>query len=273
MSSPAPMPIPREHGAWGMLLQPFGAALIVAWQWNWAIPAALAAVVVAFVLREPLLVLARQRWLWRDPHPETAAARQALAWELPLLGVLGGLLLWRLPPMPVLALGGLAVAMTLLAVWATLKNKQRAVWLQVLSGFCLSTTALFAALAATGGFPWWAPWLWLLLALHSTAAIFVVHARLAARMSAKKNARPRVKDAVAPQALQFGLAGMAVPLYLPFALPILFSAAMLTWEALRLRKPEVLTEPLRRVGFRMLAIALAHTALTIAALRLPIHHI
>ncbi|MEZ5355442.1 MAG: YwiC-like family protein [Bryobacteraceae bacterium] len=263
-------PIPREHGAWGMLLQPFAAAVIVSREWNWLVVAALASVLLSFLIREPLLILARQRWIWRDPHPETSEARRSLLWLTPALGALGVVLLWRLPPVPVLMLTGVAISMTVLAVWAAIRNKQRAIWVQVLGAFALSTTALFAALAATGSIPLWSLWVWFLLSLHSAAAIFVVHARLAARMAAKKPAGSpgaATRDAARMQVGQLALAAVVAAIAGgAMALPIAVSGVLLLIEALRLRRPEVLDEPLRRVGFRMLTIALLHTALTIAVL-------
>ena len=68
-------PLPREHGAWGMLLQPFAAAAVVAAEWTPALGAALGAMLAVFLAREPLLVLARQRWVWREPRPETEIGR------------------------------------------------------------------------------------------------------------------------------------------------------------------------------------------------------
>jgi hypothetical protein len=260
---------PREHGAWGMLLQPFAAAAILARQWGFEIAAGLIAVLLVFFLREPLLVLARQRWLWRDPHPESAIARRCLLWQVPALGLLGYVLLARLPAAPVLALGGTAGLLTVVAVWAALRNRQRAIWLQVVGAFALSTTSLLAALTAVGTIPPWSVRLWLLLSLHSAAAIFVVHARLAARLSAKTGAPPEAaaKKAIAVQLIQLAFAAAVAILAIPaLAIPIVASAVLLLIEAVRLRRPDALNEPLRRVGFRMLAIAILHTVVTIVLL-------
>ena len=54
--------IPREQGAWAMLLQPFIAALLVYHKLTWQVVPALAVVVLVFLVRDPLTVLARQPW-------------------------------------------------------------------------------------------------------------------------------------------------------------------------------------------------------------------
>src|SRR5581483_11660514 len=85
--------IPRAHGAWAMLLQPFVAALLVYHRVSWAVRPALAAVVLVFLIRDPPTILARQKWVWRGERPESAVARRYLAVEFLLLAMSGGLLL------------------------------------------------------------------------------------------------------------------------------------------------------------------------------------
>ena len=75
------IPLPREHGAWGLLLQPFAAGAILANHWTWHMFAALGLVLCGFLLREPLTILARQRFVWRTLNPQTAAAARWCAAE------------------------------------------------------------------------------------------------------------------------------------------------------------------------------------------------
>ena len=75
-----------------MLLQPFAAAAVVAAEWTPALGAALGAMLAVFLAREPLLVLARQRWVWREPRPETARARRWLSVELAAAAACGAYL-------------------------------------------------------------------------------------------------------------------------------------------------------------------------------------
>lgn len=178
--------IPREHGAWAMLLQPFIAALIIYHRWNWEILPALAAVILVFLARDPLTVLARQKWVWKTEHPETQTAKRYLAIELPLLAVVGAALSMHWPLWILGLLGIGAAGLTSLAVLMTVKNRQRTVWLQALSAAGLSSSALAACLAISTSLPVWVWWLWALHAAHFLAAILVVHTRLEARIAYRK---------------------------------------------------------------------------------------
>jgi len=234
-----------------MLLTPFVASVILARSWSWQIPLALAAVLLVFLLREPLVVLARHR-------PESAIARRCLMWEMPALALCGLALLRSLPLVPLIVLGAVAAAMTLIAVLAAQANRQRSVVLQVVSSAGLGSTALLAALAATGGIPVWAWWLWGLLSLHGVGAILVVHARLDAK--AARKASPAAWIFPCAQAAAGALLGWKL------AAPMLLSALLTGGELLRLRRPSGLKEPLRNVGFRTLAVALSHAAMTMVVL-------
>lgn len=252
--------LPREHGAWGMLLQPFAAAAILAGQWTPALGAALAAALAVFLMREPMLVLARQRWVWRERHPESARAWWWLVCEAAVAAAAGLYLWFALPRLPLIALGAVAAAMTLAAIFLTLRNRQRSPAFQVAVAAGLGSSCLLAALAATGRLPSWAWLLWVLLTLHSVTAIFVVHARLARRTKQARAAFVRAVRVDAAQLVLGAAAALAAGLYL--AAPMLFSAAL---NALELRRLSVF-EPLTRVGLRTLAVSLAHTALSAAVL-------
>ena len=58
-----------------MLLQPFIGSVIALKSVNQTMFAALICVVLAFLIRSPLLTLARQQWVWREQKPETRSAR------------------------------------------------------------------------------------------------------------------------------------------------------------------------------------------------------
>jgi len=120
----------------------------------------------------------------------------------------------------------------------------------------------------TGGLPAWSWALWALLTLHGIASILVVHTRLDARSRARSGrSSPRAGLATVFQWIQMALAGgVALSAGLLMALPILLSAAVSLAELRKLRAPEALGEPLKKVGQRTLAVALAHTGLVILAL-------
>jgi hypothetical protein len=260
---------PREHGAWPMLLAPFLSALLLARAWHWSVPVALVAVLAAFVLREPLVALGRQRWVWRAEKPESAKARRWLVAELALLAAAGGMLALRWPSGFLLMLGGLAAAMTLLAAWMTARNRQRSASLELASAAGLTSTCLAASLSAIGRVEPWCWLLWALSAAHAAAGIFVVHARLEARIAARA-ARPEPfrfrRPAYAMQLLL--LAGAAVCYRsLPVVSAALALSALVHLATLRsLRNPAALETPLTRVGLRAMALSLVYSALLVYGL-------
>lgn len=265
--------LPREHGAWGMLLQPFLAAAIIGRTWSWLLPVSLLAVLVVFVMREPLLVLARQRWVWRTPHPETEAARRTLWWELPALVGCGLLLLTRIPLPWMAGLGGMAFLLTAGALWMTLKNRQRSVLLQLVSAAGLSASSLLVGYLAAGSMaaPWiW--WVWILHALHSQSGIFAVHARLDA-IAAQRNPEKLGGQAKRAASHAWRLEGVnaAIGAALAFwagwvSVPVFFSVLIHVQSLMRLRNPEALKEPLRKVGLRALAVSIVHSLAVILVL-------
>ncbi len=257
--------LPREHGAWGLLLQPFFSAAILGRKWNWLYIPVLALILTAFVMREPLLILARQRWTWKEPKSESAAARRCLVWQLPLCAGLSAMCLASLPAGPLLILMLVVIAITMLATWMALHNRQRSIALQVLSSLGLASTGLLAALVTARGLPDWSLLLSGLLALHAISSILVVRTRLELRSGAKAHVVLRaawvfqiVVGSIAAGLATFGQPGLAAVVALT-----VFVAA---FELLQLRSPEALAEPLRRVGFRALGTSLAHSAFSVAVL-------
>ncbi len=267
-------PLPREHGAWGLLLQPFVAAVVLARFWDWRLLPALALVVLGFILKDPLVVLARQHWVWRTRNPQTPVAVRWLVYELVAIGICLVPLLPSTPLAPLAILALAALSMTLVAVWFTLRNKQRSVWLQIVSAGGLTTSALLVALLATGQIPGWAWQLWAVLALHAAAAILTVHARLrmkiAARGGAPKRGGPDTNPRLAASWAQGAQVLAAVVCLFSgvalLSLPLLFSAACGWAELYRLRLPATLDEPLKGVGYRALAVSILHSILLICVL-------
>ncbi len=257
--------LPREHGAWSLLLTPFFAALLIAAQLNLSVAAALVAVLAAFLIRTPLVVLARQHWTWRDPRPESAQARQWLSWLLLTLFASAAALIfdWGWPA--ALSIGAGVLALTFAAVWMTVRNRQRTVWFQILSCAGLAFSAVAAARAATGRFPLWAWLLWGLCTLNGAAGVLVVHTRLDALIARKTgvaNNRYRLSAwcAVAISALTaVAIAATGRP---PLALaPALASAA----HAVELHAMNLDTR-LTTVGLRAMTLSIIHALLLAAAL-------
>lgn len=261
-------PLPREHGAWGLLLQPFVAAAVLAKQWDWLLIPALLLVLLGFLVREPLVILARCRWAghsWGD------TARMAVRWlivESVGMALCFLLLCAYLPSAPLCILSAVALVLTLVSVWFTVKNRQRSVALQIVAVGGLGSSAFLAALSSVQALPEWAWWIWGLLTLHGMVAVLCVHARLRLRTATKRSIPSN------PLRMPLGaLIGQAL-LILPAAVwgseriaaVILFSVLLNAMEILRLTKPVESQQPLRQTGFRMLTQSLAHSVVAMAML-------
>lgn len=256
--------LPREHGAWGLLFQPFIAAAVVAGQWTWLYFPALALALLGFLLKEPLIVVVRQRFLWKRETEETG---QAVRWTLILLAGIGIgaaaiIALSRVDGRVFAMLIGAGGVLTVTAVWMTVRNRQRSMALQIASAAGLGSTALLAALVATGSIPGWAWILWAILTAHAVAAIPVVHVRLELKARKIDVAAVTRRWAIGWQVIEAAAAGglMAAGEY-RLAMPLAFSAILNWTELRRLTAPEELAVPVKRVGLRLLAISLIHTAL------------
>src|SRR5262249_46582425 len=101
--------------------------------------------------------------------------------ELLLLAVVSAFLMATWPVALVVALGAGGALLTALAVYMTVKNRQRSIGLQALSAAGLSSSSIAACLAVNGTVPPWAWWFWALHSGYFLAGILVVHARLEAR--------------------------------------------------------------------------------------------
>ncbi|HEX5229915.1 MAG TPA: YwiC-like family protein [Bryobacteraceae bacterium] len=262
--------VPREHGATAMALTPFVVAAILQRQVYWQELVALLAVVVALIIKDPLVVIARQRWVWKQEHPETAAARRTAAVELLLLLACAIPLVltrdWRWLSVLFLTSG----AFTALAVAVNVRNRQRAVWFQVLSAIALTGTSVAACLAGIGTVPGWCWVVWALCAVQAAAGIFVVHARLDARIAARKSERPSDGNRRAAFLFQIVLlVGTAVSAvfghwFLAAALGIAALGYLL--DLRRQRDPASLQMPLKHVGQQALALSITFALLLIAGL-------
>jgi hypothetical protein len=255
---------PREHGAWSLLVTPFVAALLLAGRVNWTVGAALCTVLAMFLLRAPLVTLARQRWVWRDRRAESDEARRWVLWLGPCLAVFGGWLLlewgWA-----AVWMGAAALGLTAGAVWMTARNRQRSAWFQGLSSAGLAFSAVAAARAAMGHFPLWGWVLWGLCGLHGACGVLVVHARLNGIVSRKRGEATGTLRRTAWVGLWVsGLAAVLVLMWKPWvaAAPVLATLA----QGMELRYMD-LDAPLRRVGLRAMTVSIVHALMLVLALR------
>lgn len=264
-SAPARLPLPREHGAWGLLFQPLIASLSLTAAWTWAHVPVLSLLVCAFLVREPLVIWIRHRLLWQRDSAEAAAAGRWAMFLLTAVAVSAGALTLALPAIILAPMLGGGLILSAASVGLTLRNQQRSVLLQAVSATGLTSTPLLVAAAATGTLPDWAWLLWVTLAAHAVAAIPVVHARLqfrahkpSANRLAALSAALQLLQLVAALVLLFG----ANRLWIPFAL----SAFGNGFELLRGRSAAHRGEPLTRVGIRLLLVSLLHTTAAVVVL-------
>jgi len=189
---PAPRYIfPREHGSWGMLLFPLISAAILAKSWTWMLIPAFGAAMAGFLIREPLSVLLRQRYVWKQHRPETDAAKRSLWLFVPIFLASGLALLTTVPLVWLAALALIGSGLTAAYLYAALHNLQRSTLLQLAGSFGLASAAALPWLAAGRPVDRTLLLLMLVHAVHSTGGVLTVHARLEAMMAHRGKADSR----------------------------------------------------------------------------------
>ncbi len=262
--------LPREHGATAMLFTPIVCAAVLSRSWRWSELATLTAAFAALAAKDPMVVLARQRFVWKQWHPETAAAIRWFAGWSVLLAISGMVLLFTWPFTATLLLGLGVAAFSALAIAINVKNRQRSTLFQIASAFALTSSVLATSLSATGTIALWCWWLWLLLALQATAAILVVHARLDARIALRSAAPARESYRRAAQISIVVLvcsAAASVVFHRAFvALALSIAALGYAYDLHRQRNAQSLQLPLKTVGQEALALSSLYAILIIAGL-------
>ncbi len=259
--------LPREHGAWGLVLLPFAAGALLGRLRAGLWPPAVLLLLAGLAIRAPLLELAREVTR-RGGDPRRI--RTALAWvagEALLIGV-SAVRLWpRLSPgWRVGVLGG-GILFTLVAVVVALGNRQRSSLFQTVSAAALALAAPLAVQLALGFVPFWGWALWLVFLLHGACSIHLVHQRLARRVAARNGTHTLVDSRALLVAIVSQLAGGVVlalsePLWL---LAPAFSSAFASAEWRSLKRLDRLREPLTRVGWRLVALSAVHLLITVSS--------
>jgi hypothetical protein len=262
--------LPREHGATAMLFTPIVCAAILSRAWRWSELATLTAAFAALAAKDPMVVLARQRFVWKQRHDETAAALRWFAgWTVLLL--LSGIVLLATWPFTATVSLGLGVGIfSMLAIAINVKNRQRSTLFQIASAFALTSSSLAMSLSSTGAIAPWCWWLWLLLAMQATAGILVVHARLDARIELRSTAPARENYRRAAEISLVLLACTAVIAAVFhrgwIALALLIAILGYSYDLHRQRNAEALQLPLKSVGQRALALSSVYAILLIIGL-------
>ena len=269
--------LPREHGAWGMVSLPFLAAAAIADGNQFSLPVAAAslAVLSAFLLRDPLLLLRRIR---RDPGRLENSLQRVIAWRSLLLclgglAVSGTILLLALPPVVVLGLGAAGIGLVIVSVQIAVERIQREISSQMLSVAGLTGSALVAYLAVRGRLDWLAFAIWTMSAAHSIGSVLVVRARLEGIVSRRRSAPGPAptrfyRSAIAWQAsLASLLAVLALTGHAAMLLPFLLPGALHVWELWQFRFGEGLQLSMHRVGWLQLATSLLFYSLLVFLFR------
>lgn len=261
---------PREHGATAMLFTPIFCAAILARQWHWTELATLTAAFAALAAKDPMVVLGRQIFVWKQRRAETTVAAEWFAAWMTLLLVSGLVLLFTWPIRGTLALGAGVGVFSLLAILVNVKNRQRSTLFQIVSAFALTSSSLATSLSATGAIQPWCWRLWVLLGLQATTGILIVHARLDARIAARKPEQTSEhfrRAAVLALLILFCAAVTAAFLHRGFiALALLIAIAGYAYDLRRQRNPLSLQMPLIAVGQQALALSSVFAVLLILGL-------
>ena len=271
--------LPREHGAWGIVILPFLAGAVVAGEWlAWRTLAALLTVLSVFSLRDSLIVLFRNRDAGKFAAPavverETRSANLTLTVCLAGLAGGGGVLLAALPAAPVLLLGSGGAVLLLASVFFTVRNAQRSMVAQLLGVAGLTSSSLVAYLAVRGHLETLAFAVWGMSAVHACASILVVRARLESIIAHRKPGsvpllRSFYRRAAGMQVALWSLLGAVAVAGNPWLLlPFLAPSALHWWELWQFWSGKGLRLSLQRVGLLQLGASLVFYCLLIAVLR------
>jgi hypothetical protein len=222
-------PMPREHGAWGILLIPFATAVGAAGTWNLPVTLLLAGILCFYVARTSFL---KQNYRWT-----LALLAGSAACTLPLL------IVWKLWWLA--AFGAAAAPLAF-------RKTERSVAMQLLAVAGLTLTAPAAWYAATGKLEYR---LWLLNALYFAGGIFYVRMHLATAIARKPAGR-------LPVAIYYGaLAGILAwwPVGLAFVPAVVRAFVGIARVSPLLR--------IKRLGWTEVAYSLVFGALLIVTLR------
>jgi hypothetical protein len=253
-----------------MLLTPVFAVAIAARAWRWSEVAVLAAAFAAISAKDPAVVVMRQLFVWKQPHPETPIAlRWLLGWSA-ILMVSGAVLFLTWPAMAFFGMALGLAAFAALVVLVNVKNRQRSTMFQIASAAALTSTSLATCVAATGSIARWCWWFWLLTALQASAGILVVHARLDARIALRgtktMGAHFRRAAQIMIGVLACASVSAAVLGHWSIAAALILASAAYGYDLIRQKDRAALQMPLKTVGLRALLLSSVYSALLIVGL-------
>jgi len=171
--------IPSEHGAWAMWLGPFATGVGIAWRFNPSILWVLLAMLLLFLARQPMIILAKVS-SGRRSRDDALPALIWLAIYCGLAVVLVALLVGS-GRSALFWLALLALPALVWQLWLVTRRAERQMTVELAGSGALALAAPAAYYAATGYFDFVALFAWLLCWFQSAAAIVYVYLRLEQR--------------------------------------------------------------------------------------------
>jgi hypothetical protein len=247
-SEPGRPPMPREHGAWGILLIPFATAIGVTGVFDLKVALLLGSVLCFYIAR-------------------TSYLKGKLQWMGILIGLSFGcavplLFFWQL---------WWLVLFGVIAAPLAFRKTERSVVMQLLAVGGLTLTAPAAWYAATGALDARAWWLWLLNALYFASGVFYVKMHIAAAI------RRQPFESLVDRA-QYGAAVLAYHAGLVVVLLALASGGVISFRVLLAYAPMVARAfigvvrlkavlRIKRLGWTEVAYSIVFAALLMATMR------
>ncbi len=256
---------------------PFLASLVIVpgdWLRLPSLAAALA-VLLLFLLRDPLIVL------WRARKDSTRAdiaiqgpiARKSL-WIFSIgLIIAGSVLFITLPAIWVLMLGVCGLAMVIGTTFVALERVQRQVAFQVLSVAGLTASCFPAYLAVHRELDWISLTFWAMSASHSISGVLLVRARLEIIVATRRAVSSPVSGPFARAARLWLISVGAVLLVLAmagypgFTLPLLIPLGIHSRQLLQIKRGKGLQTTMQSVGWTQLATSALFYAIAIGMFR------
>lgn len=243
--------VPREHGGWGLTLEPVMLGLVVAFSWS-GLVIGLAAF-VAFLVRTPLKLAMVDRRRHRS-LPRTRLAAGVAALELCLLAVLGGFAAWSAGAawlIPVLV----AAPLVAVELWFDMRSRSRRLAPELAGAIGIAAVA--ASVAVAGGERWrLAIALWMVLAARTVASIPYVRTQI---IRTRRGSSPIAVTGLFQLAgATVGFAAVAVSARVLAGAVAVSAVAVMQVTALR----RAHIPPVNVIGLRQMAAGLAIVAAT-----------
>jgi YwiC-like protein len=178
--------LPREHGAWGMIIIPF---LLGATRWSWQVATIGVAAFFFFLARGPLLAWARA---WhRKSNPGNSPKLTMLYLGVTLIAWVPVYLTTRL--LPLLFFGAAGAVLLAINTWQALEREDRTVTGEFLAFCGLGLIAPATNCVAVSEWTGYGVVLWVLCVAYFSSAIFYVKMRVKATVPRMAVAHKRLR--------------------------------------------------------------------------------